>query len=595
MKAGTTPFVHLMAPFPAAVRAAPTAYRDGVNGTWLERGSPKFEKEEWDVSSRNRQTRLAALGAATVASTLAATAVVGVAHGRTTADDDLRASPTTSVEPYVLPVAPGVRIDSHFTVDDETAQDGYRMVGIPDGLGAFRSGTGNVVTYLNHELSAGQGIVRRHGQDGAFVSRLVIDPVTGAVERGRDLIKVVNYWDYQSGGYVDAPVAPAGAAEGHQAAFSRFCSGYLAPRGSLLNEASGRGFQGSLYFANEEAGVEGRAFGVSYNGAAFQLPLLGLFSWENTVSAANQTDTTVVMGNEDDAAGQLRVYVGRKQDTGTKVDKAGLTNGRLFVVDAVNEAVSTDAQFREAFGKGNSAAVRFGAGEEIDSTQSGNEQNVEAAAKGLALNRIEDGSFDPNNKNNYYFLTTEGGSTAPNPKEPTIARDGGGLWKLHFTDVERPELGGRLTLLLDGSERPYLSKPDNMTIDDEGNMLIQEDPGTSDHLARIVAYNLRNGNRGVVARFDRGLFGASNPSGVTGDDRAVLTTNEESSGIINTDDLFGDDTFMFDAQAHTAKGLPAGTGPGTVQEYVERGQLMTMQIDNWRAVYRIRDGDTVSR
>jgi len=32
-----------------------------------------------------------------------------------------------------------------------------------------------------------------------------------------------------------------------------------------------------------------------------------------------------------------------------------------------------------------------------------------------------------------------------------------------------------------------------------------------------------------------------------------------------------------------------------VQEYVERGQLMTMQIDNWRAVYRIRDGDTVSR
>ena len=104
-------------------------------------------------------------------------------------------------------------------------------------------------------------------------------------------------------------------------------------------------------------------------------------------------------------------------------------------------------------------------------------------------------------------------------------------------------------------------------------------------LARIVAYDIQTGDRGVVARFDRGLFGASNPSGVTGDERAVLTTNEESSGIISTDELLGDDTFMFDAQVHTAKGLPAGSGPGTVQEYVERGQLLTMEVDDWPAVY----------
>ncbi len=102
--------------------------------------------------------------------------------------------------------------------------------------------------------------------------------------------------------------------------------------------------------------------------------------------------------------------------------KAGLTNGRLFVVDVVDEAVSTDAQFRTTFGKGNPAQGVFGAGEEIDWTQSGAQQNAEAAAKGLALNRIEDGTFDPNNKNNYYFATTEGGSTAPNPNEPAIAR-----------------------------------------------------------------------------------------------------------------------------------------------------------------------------
>jgi hypothetical protein len=30
---------------------------------------------------------------------------------------------------------------------------------------------------------------------------------------------------------------------------------------------------------------------------------------------------------------------------------------------------------------------------------------------------------------------------------------------------------------------------------------------------------------------------------------------------------------------------PAGTGRGTVQEYVERGQLLTLKVDNWAAVY----------
>ncbi|MEJ7706910.1 MAG: hypothetical protein WKF82_06245 [Nocardioidaceae bacterium] len=311
------------------------------------------------MSSRKSQTRLVAFGAATVASTLAATAVAGVAHGRPAAGDRIRTTPTTSVEPYVLPVAPGVRIDSHFTVDDEPALDGYDMVGIPDGLGAFRGDSGNIVTYMNHELEPGQGIVRRHGQDGAFVSRLVIDPVSGAVVHGRDLIETVRFWDYQSGGYTTAPVAPAGATEGHQAAFSRFCSGYLAAAGSLFNSTTGRGFPRSLYFANEESGVEGRAFGVRRDGRAVQLPRLGLFSWENTVSAENQTDTTVVVGNEDDSAGQLRLYVGRKQDTGAPIAKAGLSNGRLFVVDAVDEAVSTDAEFRSSVRKGQSGSGRL--------------------------------------------------------------------------------------------------------------------------------------------------------------------------------------------------------------------------------------------
>ena len=118
-----------------------------------------------------------------------------------------------------------------------------------------------------------------------------------------------------------------------------------------------------------------------------------------------------------------------------------------------------------------------------------------------------------------------------------------------------------------------------------GNLLIQEDPGGNDHVARIVAYRIADGALGVVARFDEGLFGVTNPAGTTPDARAVLTTDEESSGIVDTADLFGKGTFLFDAQVHTKKNLPAGTGPGTVEELVENGQLLLLKVTDWKAVY----------
>lgn len=48
--------------------------------------------------------------------------------------------PGTTTEPYLVPSVPGVRFVSILTVGDSI--DGYRMVGIPDGLGAFASGNG---------------------------------------------------------------------------------------------------------------------------------------------------------------------------------------------------------------------------------------------------------------------------------------------------------------------------------------------------------------------------------------------------------------------------------------------------------------------
>ena len=487
--------------------------------------------------------------------------------------------PNTKTAPYVLPVGDGVGIKSLLTVEDSAASNGFQMVGVPDGLGLVRSedGSRDFKLFMNQELRSTQGVARRHGKIGAFVSELEIDSDTYQVEEGRDLIDSdIRYWNYLTRSYGPTPSAggvnprdPSDTFLAQAAEFSRFCSSSITEWKQLYNSSSGKGYQGQIYFANEENGDEGRLFGVTTDGQAQQLPRLGLFSLENTLGAFNDSDKTVVVADEDGAAGQLWIYTGTKQKTGNPFDKAGLTNGVDQVLDLKDEAVSTDAQFRTTYGKGKAVPFTLGSDEVVDWDSSGARQNADAAAKGLSLNRIEDGAFDPSHPNDFYFLTTEG---APGvvPSEPTVTRDGGGLWRVRFKDVNRPEKGGTIELLLDGSEAPYLNKPDNMAIDRSGKLLIQEDPGGNAQLARILAYDIDTGDRGVVAEFDPALFRKGGPG--------FLTEDEESSGIIDASKALGKGWFLFDAQVHKAAADPAK---------VELGQLLAMQIPKFKDVYTI--------
>ena len=522
---------------------------------------------------RGRRT---ALGAATLAigaigAVAAFAAPAGTSRG-----------PSTPTDPYVLPVADGVGIKSLLTVADAgAAGDGYEMVGIPDGLGAYNDPDSRDFTLLmNHELGQTVGGVRRHGQQGAFVSELDIDSDTFAVEEGKDLVDPdVRYWDYVKRRYRAVPSAggvnPRDATDtfpAQLAAFGRWCSGTLSDPGQLFDEDSRKGFRGQVWFGNEEVGDEGRVFGVTMDGQAQQLPRLGLFSWENTKPAPTDNKVTMTMGMEDTATGQVWVYIGKKQRNGNAFDKAGLTNGTDFVLDLDNETVDSDAEFRATYGKGNPAEFDLGTDEVVDWDRSGARQNAEGTAKGLTLNRIEDGHWDPGNPNDFYFVTTEG-SPGVVPDEPSVTRDGGGLWRIRFDNVNHPEQGGTLELLLDGTEEPYLNKPDNMGIDTRGNLLIQEDPGNNAQLARIVAYKIANGDRGVVAEFDENLFRTGAPG--------FITQDEESSGIIDAKNVIGRGWFLFDAQIHAPSGDPAT---------VEHGQLLAMHVRNFRDVYTI-DGD----
>jgi len=66
--------------------------------------------------------------------------------------------PSTKTEPYLIPSVPGVQLVSILTVGD--AVGGYRMVGIPDGLGVYASGPHQFTLMMNHELTATSGIAR---------------------------------------------------------------------------------------------------------------------------------------------------------------------------------------------------------------------------------------------------------------------------------------------------------------------------------------------------------------------------------------------------------------------------------------------------
>jgi hypothetical protein len=82
-------------------------------------------------------------------SSLPAVAIAAPAVAQTTT------GPSSSASPYIVPIVLGVKTTSILTVGDTVnlKPDGvtpYRMVGIPDGLGAFDNGNGTFTLLMNH-------------------------------------------------------------------------------------------------------------------------------------------------------------------------------------------------------------------------------------------------------------------------------------------------------------------------------------------------------------------------------------------------------------------------------------------------------------
>ncbi len=448
----------------------------------------------------------------------------------------LGSKPSSSQSPYMTPVAPKVAFNALLTTADP-AKNGYKMVGIPDGLGAFDNNDGTFTLLMNHELSSGLGVIRAHGSNGAFISKWIINKSDLSVLSGSDLIQNVKLWNGTSYTTYNASNPSA------LASFSRFCSADLADPIAWYNPASSKGTQERLFLNGEENGDNGRLFAHIASGpnagTSYELPMLGKYSCENIVARPVQGDKTVVVGMDDATPGQVYVYIGTKTKEGTEVERAGLTNGRLYgiAVSAMPSESSTSPP------SANSAFTLVDLGIVRDST--GTQLNSISAAKGITtFLRPEDGAWDPSNPRDFYFNTTNS-FTGPSR-----------VWRLRFNSVDSPEGGGIITAVVDGTEGVRML--DNMCLDSYGHILLQEDVGNNAHNGKLWQYTIATDSLKVLAQHDSTRFLAG---GVN-----YLTQDEESSGIIDAQNILGPGAFLLVSQAHYP----------IAGETVEGGQLLKL-------------------
>ncbi len=431
----------------------------------------------------------------------------------------------------------------------EKAGNGYVFNGIPDGLGVLDNGDGTLRVLVNHELGNTAGDVRAHGSKGAYVGELVIDKATLSVISGKDFLQsAANLYLASADG--------ATWTSGATTAFNRFCSGDLAAATAFKTTTAG--YDGRIYLTGEEAGAEGRAFAHILTGAeagrVYELPALGNLSFENAVANHKEQAKTIVAALDDNTTnGQVYFYVGTKSTTGNAVEQAGLAGGKMFGVKVGSGAIATETGATPAdtglgltSGSGSFSLVDLGDAK----GKTGATLNTESIAAGVTnFLRPEDGAWSVDGKT-FYFVTTASVTTASR------------LWALEFGDAANPEAGGTIKMLLDGSEGQIMM--DNLTVAADGSILIQEDPGANDRLAKIWKYTPANDTLTEIAQHDPALFTGT----------AKLTNDEESSGIVEVTSMFtgvaGYDTtkynyFLASDQIHKAVASPTSQ--------VEMGQL----------------------
>lgn len=473
----------------------------------------------------------------------------------------------TSVMPYAVTVSPDYEVQPILSAGDTVPLTGastrsFQLVGVPDGLGVHRESRDRTILHLNHELAGnllsepviGDPLVR-----GAFVSRFELNESAEVLSGGLAYETVID-----TAANLRLPLARSDNAT---PAFWRFCSGTLAWRDA--------GFDRPIYLLGEENPAPNTFDGNGGLAVAIvdhelrTLPHLGHFQHENLPVRPTGGEQTTLVLMEDNGNGfdsQLYLYVGKKNRRAANADaltRNGLVGGRFYVLVPTTAGVLNESQFQS--GSINGRWV------ELTGVEAMNEAQLEAACDAVGafgMAKAEDGAWSKRNANEFYFNTTGDGL-----KAPTVV--GNHIGRTYRLNLDPRDVTGPCTLTLLYNADVIVAQngdialtPDNMDTSRDYLMVCEDGTGYS----REVMAN--KGRQGLIWRYDlRHDFAAEPvvsvvPAGRDG--RIAGPGVWETSGIVNTESMYGRDTWLFDVQAHPPTKAP-------VEGTLEDGQILLLR------------------
>lgn len=403
---------------------------------------------------------------------------------------------------------------------------GFKFPQTPDGIGAIQSENGTVDLFINHELENDT----EGGQEGfAKVSKLTLNQSDLSVVNGTLVIN--------------------GTEE-----YEALCSSYL---------VDGQGFIHPVYFTNEETN-DGLVVSIDVaNNTIKELPWLGKFSHENTISVPyfySMSNKTVMLGFEDGDATESEVYMYVADSPSDLLNDRGQLY--VFGVDQNNTGTSNQSSTWENIYYDNKTINgKFIPLEWDHHIQNETDLDIEAIEKGgFQFIRPEDGATDkrPGSENIVYMIET--GSDVDENDEPIPASSINGqnftegrIYKFTFTDVTDPTKVS-IEVLADGNDPGapgynILINPDN--IDTSTNsIMVQEDHNDYNRYAPTIPYNITNNAKIIQIDLETNEF---KPVAYVNqhEDESADHGEWESSGIIDVSKYFGEGTWILDVQAHS--------------------------------------------
>jgi uncharacterized protein DUF839 len=370
----------------------------------------------------------------------------------------------TAKPPYLVPMVPGAVTDPIISTGDIVGD--YQMSGIPDGLGAFKTGGDTLQVFMNHELGISfpgvpPGVDTR-------ISNLTLNRNTHGVLAGQ----------YRFTG-----------AEG----FERFCSATLetingTPYYLTGEEAVPAGHDGSSIVMNAETGTW------------TETPQFGHFEHENVVPVETIKKFMLVSTEDNFRVGVPSYLFAYIADSFADAVSGDPAHGSLYVWRAVSPS---DTGITMA--KGDTIPGEF-----VPISQAGNVNDVTLKAAATAAGafrfaRLEDAAVAYQKSGRLYFADTG------KPGEATVD---GRIYRLDIDPSDPTQAS--LTVVLD-STVDDMKNPDNLGTSPQ-SLMIQEDrenPNRPVH-SRILRYNPTDGSLTPVARVNTlvGLPGQWESSGI---------------------------------------------------------------------------------